>query len=306
MPLRYDHFVFNGVTMKFSFLPDDKSFEFSSIKIAPVSKFDDVLKGFYQSVHVSNGWFYGPEQELKKSPTENTKFKNRGPINCVPFFKIDPTHEITSNSCTDEHLRFLILSYGFLQGLYLTPEGYSYLGRTAYKPGKLNGLLMSGNDYANGMETINKFYTSSNLEQRNQMFACIHWFLLGQSHHFEWDQFEAQYKVLDGLYNLAGVKAKYHAGRPVELAKKYNLKLPLWAELDSTGKRSTLSIQRNELFHEAKYGGHPIGYSYPEENYSLEFVSFNTKLIAATLGIDTPYLSADPTNRDYWAWDIKA
>ncbi|HWR29657.1 MAG TPA: hypothetical protein VN631_07470, partial [Negativicutes bacterium] len=91
----------------------------------------------------------------------------------------------------------------------------------------------------------------------------------------------------------------------VVLANKYNIKLPSWAELDSTGRQSKLSKQRNELVHEAKYGGHPIGYSYPGENYSLEFTSFNTKLISAALGINTPYLAAEPDNRAEWGWDIK-
>jgi hypothetical protein len=156
------------------------------------------------------------------------------------------------------------------------------------------------------MEKISRFYQKANQEDRKQAFAALHWFLVGQSYTFEWDQFEAQYKVLDGIYKLSKVNAKTHAGRPVELAKKYHDKgiiLPKWAELDSEGKRA-LSILRNELVHEAKYGGHPIGYAYPTENYPLEFVSFNTKLICAVLGINTPYLKADPGDRQRWAWDI--
>lgn len=290
--------------MKFGFLTDRKSFECNGFKVAPVSELDDVLERFYESVHVSNGWLYGPEEYDKKSSMENKKFKNRGPINCSSFFRVNPTHEIVANTYNDDHLRFLILGYGFLQGLYLTPEGYSYLGRTAYDPGKLNGLLLLGDDYVNGMECINEYYISSSPEDRNQMFSSIHWYLIGQAYHFDWDRFDAQYKVLDGLYKLSGIRANTHASRPVELAKKYNLKLPLWAKLDPTGKQSKLSKQRNELVHEAKYGGHPIGYSYPDENYSLEFTSFNTKLIAAVLGINTPYLAAEPNNRQYWGWDI--
>lgn len=291
--------------MKFGFLIDKTSFECSCFRVAPLSEFDCVMEEFYQSAHVSNGWFYGPEQELKKTTNESRKFKERGPINCLSFFRISTTHEITSNACSEEHLRFLILGYSFLQGVYLTPEGYLNLGRTAYKPGKLNGLRLSGDDYVNGMEAINQFYLSNNCEVRKQMFASIHWHLIGQSYYFDWDRFDSQYKTLDGLYNISGVKAAFHAGRPVELARKYNLKLPSWAKLDSTGKKSVLSTQRNELVHEATYGGNPIGFSYPDENYSLELTSFNTKLIAAMLGIDTPYLSAEPDNRDYWGWDIK-
>lgn len=291
--------------MKFGFLTDRKSFDCNGFKITTAPEFDDVLEEFYQSMHVSNGWFYGPEEELKKSSAENDTFKDRGPINCSSFFRIKPTHQIIANGYDDNHLRFLILGYGFLQGLYLTPEGYLYLGRTAYDPGKLNGLLLLRDDYVTGMECINRFYMSSSSEEQSQMFASIHWYLVGQGYPFDWDRFDAQYKVLDGLYKLSGSSANNHASRPVLLAEKYGIKLPSWAKLDSTGKQSKLSKQRNELVHEAKYDGHPIGYSYPDENYSLEFTSFNTKLIAAALGIKTPYLAAEPTDREFWGWNIE-
>lgn len=291
--------------LRFGFLIDKKAFECSDFSVAPVSDYADVVDAFYDTVCVSKGWIYGPEQELKKTSEENRLFKRRGPIVPSSFYTLSPTHQITSDNDDDEHLRFLVLGYGFLQGLYLTPENYSYLGRVPYEPGKLNGLLLSGNDYVNGMERINDFYKSSAPEARKQMFASLHWFLAGQSYEFEWDRFDAQYKVLDGLYKLSGVKAKSHADRPVELSKNYDLVLPKWAELDINGRGSELSRHRNELVHEAKYGGHPIGYAYPSESYSLEFVSFNTKLLAAALGITTPYLKADPANRCQWGWDIK-
>lgn len=291
--------------MKFGFLIDKKSFECSRFRVLPISDFDRTIEEFYQSAHVSNGWLYGPERQLTRTTFEDRKFSQRGPVNCLSFFSISPTHEIISNTYTEEHLRFLILGYSFLQGLYLTPEGYLNLGRTAYQPGKLNGLRLSGDDYVNGMEAIDKFYLSNNNEVRNQMFSSIHWHLIGQSYHFDWDKFDSQYKALDGLFRISGIKANVHAERPVLLAKKYSLKLPSWAKLDSTGKESALSKQRNELVHEAKYGGKPIGFSYPYENYALELTSFNTKLVAAMLGIDAPYLTADPEDRNYWGWAIK-
>ena len=278
--------------MKFGFLIDKKEFSCSDFSFETVDKFDEIMNSFYEYVQVSNGWIYGPEKELNKSSREKEKFKQPGSIVRDSFYRMSATHEINTNITDKEHLRFLILGYGFLQGLYLTPEGYSYLGRIPYEPGKLNGLLLMKDDYVIGMEIINDYYKSSSEEGRNQMFACIHWFSIGQSFSFEWDRFDAQYKVLDGIYRLSGITDVPHASRPVELANKYNIKLPKWAELDSTGKKSQLSIHRNELVHEAKYGGHPIGYSYPSENYSLEFTSFNTKLIAAALGINTPYLQA--------------
>jgi hypothetical protein len=296
--------------MKFGFLIDSKAFVCDGFKIAPVLEFNSVLKNFYKSACVSKGWFYGPKTELSKSSAEKKEFEANAPIVHKSFFQMNSTHQITATKdYSDHHLRFLILGYGFLQGLYLTPEGYSYLGRTAYKPTKLNGLSLISDNYINGMECINQFYIDSNEEKRNQIFACIHWYLIGQSYQFSWDKFDAQYKVLDGIFNFSELQnnPKYisHPNRPVKLAEKYGLILPLWAELD-TNKKSKLSKLRNDLVHEAKYGGHPIGYLYPEENYNLEFRSFNTKLIAAALGIETPYLRTEPNNRLLGSWNIKS
>lgn len=291
--------------MKFGFLIDKKEFECSDFSIVTVDDYDKVMDLFYEFVRVSNGWIYGPEKELNQTSREKEKFKQPGPVICDSFYRMSAAHEIKSSITDGDHLRFLILGYGYLQGLYLTPEGYSYLGRVPYESGKLNGLLLSGDDYINGMEVINNYYKSSTMLERNQMFACIHWFSVGQTSMFEWDRFDAQYKVMDGIYKLSGINAPNHASRPVELANRYDIILPEWAELDSSGNRSQLSNHRNKLVHEAKYGGHAIGYSYPSENYSLEFTSFNAKLIASALGIDAPYLKADPTNREPWGWDIK-
>lgn len=300
--------------MKFGFLIDPKAFECNGFKIAPVMEFESILKDFYKTARVSKGWFYGPKIELSKSDDEKKKFAAVTVVANDSFFRMNPTHEIISTEdYSDDHLKFLILSYGFLQGLYLTPEGYSYLGYTAYEPSTLNGVGLFGDDYVNGMERINQFYINSDTERRNQMFACIHWYLISQSYEFAWDKFDAQYKVMDGVWSLSGIaeenkknKRNYirHPERPVKLAGKYDLKLPNWVKLDRDGK-SKLSRQRNELVHEAKYDGHPIGYSYPDENYNLQFRSFNTKLLAAVLGIDTPYLRAEPNFRIKAAWSIK-
>lgn len=300
--------------MKFGFLIDSTAFECNGFKIDPVLEFDSVLKNFYRTARVSKGWFYGTEMKLTKSANEEDKFKADAAVVNSSFFYISPTHEITSiEDYHDDHLRFLILGYGFLQGLYLTPEGYLYLGRTAYELSKLNGVGLFSDDYVNGMETINRFYINSSYKQRNQMFACIHWYLISQSYEFAWDKFDAQYKVMDGIWSISGIaeenkrnKRNYipHPERPMKLAEKYDLKLPKWVELNEDGK-SELSKQRNELVHEAKYGGHPIGYAYPNENYNLEFRSFNTKLIAAALGINTSYLQAEPNFRIKGSWSIR-
>lgn len=290
--------------MNFGFLVDKKEILCQDFRVSPLPDIDDTLTKFHEGINVSKGWIYGPEVELSKSFMEQKKFKLRGPIKCDNYHGLKPTHEIIMSNPDDEHLRFLILAYGFLQGVYLIPEGNLYFNRTPYERGKLNGLLLSGDDYVNGMEQIHYFYLNAKPKDRKQTFAILHWFLIGQSHEFPWEIFDSQYKVLDGIYKLSNVKAPNHASRPVKLAEKYGITIPSWAELRESKKESTLSVLRNELVHEAKYAGEPIGYAHPKDNYTLEFVSFNTKLICAVLGLKTPYLKMNPDCREFHGWDI--
>ena len=297
--------------MKFGFLMSSKRTEAEGIVIAPVPEFSETIADFYETARVSNGWVYGPELEKPKSAEEKSRFRNRDPKITEPFFRLSSTHEITSKDLDDDQLKFIVLAYGFLNGLYLTPENYACLRKAPYQEGKLTHLVLVGNDHEIGIRKIRQFVLNGGKEKMDAMRAILHWFLVGQSYEFEWDRFDAQYKVLDGIFRLSGLPDKEHAQRPVDLVKhcaRYGIILPAWAKIDTskgTKPISKLSRMRNDLFHEAIYADMPIGYSYPEENYDLELVSFNLKLIAALFEIDTPYLRSATNDRQYWAWDMK-
>jgi hypothetical protein len=156
------------------------------------------------------------------------------------------------------------------------------------------------------MMRFSSFYDAANNEDRKQMFAILHWFLVGQSYKYAWDRFDAQYKVLDGLYRLSKLGYCQHALRPLKLAQKYNIVVPNWAqETTVCGKKtSRIAILRNELVHEAMFAGDPIGYAYPKENFYIEFAAFNVKLVASAIRLATPYLKADPNSRGVYLWDL--
>lgn len=275
--------------------------------IAPLPEFDEIIRNFYETASVSNGWIYGPEREEPKSAEEENRFKNTAPKIAQPFFRLPSTHEITSTDLDDDQLKFVMLAYGFLNGLFLTPENYACLQKAPYQEGKLSRLVLGRSDYEIGIRKIRQFLLNSGKEKVHAMRAILHWFLAGQSYEFEWDRFDAQYKVLDGIYAVSGISSPFHARRPVDLVAhfaRYKIILPDWCKIDKP-KSSKVSRMRNDLFHEAIYAGMPLGYAYPDENYDLEFVSFNVKLIAALLEIDAPYLGAQPDDNQYWAWDMK-
>jgi len=297
--------------MKFGFLMSSKRVKAEGIMIAPLPEFSEIINDFYETARISEGWVYGPELEKRKTTEEKTRFKSAAPKITEPFFRLPSTHEIRSKDLDDDQLKFVVLAYGFLNGLYLTPEGYACIRKVPYQEGKLSRLLLVKGDHEIGVRKIRQFLLNSNKQQVNSMRAILHWFLVGQSYEFEWDRFDAQYKVLDGIFKLASISSDSHAERPVELVKHwghYGIILPDWAKIDAPEGRkpkSKLSRMRNDLYHEAIYAGTPIGYSYPEENYDLELVSFNVKFIAALFEIDTPYLRSAPNDRQYWAWDMK-
>uniref|UniRef100_UPI0023620E2B hypothetical protein n=1 Tax=Vibrio parahaemolyticus TaxID=670 RepID=UPI0023620E2B len=116
------------------------------------------------------------------------------------------------------------------------------------------------------------------------------------------DRFEAQYKVLDGLFKLSGVSGCNHGLRPNKLAEEYNVQIPTWAEV--IDGKSLLSRLRNDLAHEAIYAGKSIGYAHPKENYDIDFSSFNVELIASILGVKTNYLATSSQDRQRHLWHI--
>jgi len=291
--------------MEFEFLLDNRRFDVDGIEIKPRHDHEEIVRRFYETAYVGNGWVYPPLKTVSLTATESSKFKNQASKVTSNFFTVQPTHSITIHPHNEEKAKFLILSYGFLHGLYLSPAGYLCLNKIPYEEGKLTGVILVGNDHQKGMRAFNFYYDRSYPEERKQMFAILHWLLIGQTYNFAWDRFDAQYKVLDGLYRTSGIKSDSHASRPVDLAAKYGVQLPDWAKLiNSKPKTSRLSIIRNELVHEAKYAGHPIGYEYPEENFGLEFVAFNLKLVAAVVGLNTKYLEAEPSNRCRYSWNF--
>ncbi|MEZ8231133.1 hypothetical protein AB6C58_20375 [Vibrio splendidus] len=289
--------------MKFGFLINKQKVTGDGFAIAPLEEIDAIIETFYNTTSVSHGWIYGPERELTKSHTEKKKFSTRAPITCSSYYSMPPTHQVTT-SCDDVELsRFLILGYGFLNGIYLSPEGNLYLDRVPYECGKLTGLVLVGKDRQLGMQQIASFYRGASPQDRKLAFSILHWFLLGQTHRYPWEKFDSQYKVLDGVFRLSKLKSSSHAERPVVLAKEFGVTLPSWAKL-ITPRSSRLSDIRNELAHEARFDGEPIGYAHPKENFGVEFSSFNIKLICGVLGIKSEYLREKPGCIEYCAWNI--
>ncbi len=296
--------------MLFGFLINNENILFDDVEIKPLPDIQDKIDRFYENVSVSNGFIYPPLQELDKTKEEERKFASKTMVNSA-FYTLESTHSISKSNYDEEKIKFLILAYGFLHGVYLRPDGYLCIKKTPYEPGKLTGVLPPNvDDCIKGMKAFSLFYDRSINEQRKLLFSIIHWFLLGQCYEYEWDRFSAQYLVLDSIFNLSGLNAS-HAERPQILANSYRIAVPNWAITRSVVKNNrnvqtcTLADIRNDLFHEAKYAGEPIGYAYPEENFDLEFARFNLQLIISILGLSSNILRSSVRQRGTDVWNFQ-
>lgn len=251
---------------------------------------------------LADGWVYRPLDAPRGTTT---------PL--IPSLRIElpVTHQIQLKpSDAGEAVEdFAILVFGWLLGLHLVPEGFGHLNKVAVEQGKLVDFAPNTRDIPRILDgAVDFFATRKKSKSSSGMYGAIHWYLVSQSQEHFHQQIFGQYMVLDALFHVHtyGVKSKvFHAQRINHLAEAYGIALPPWAEIDGDG-RSQLSIARNEYFHEAKFGGAPIGHAFPPiwGNLLNEFPAFNSRLIAAMLGAKGPYSRSSTQTRQRFILDL--
>ena len=125
-------------------------------------------------------------------------------------------------------------------------------------------------------------------------YAAIHWFLFGQSYSHVFEKFDAQYRVLDCCYKISTElnhinRARYHAERIEKLCTYYDIFLPNWAK--SKDGKSTLSELRNNLIHEAKYAGEPVGLNSDDKQLWFNLKLINERILLSILGVKSKMFS---------------
>ena len=175
-----------------------------------------------------------------------------------------------------------------------------------------NDLLAIPKHVSRAIELATEFWVSnSDPEIRQRMFGAMHWHLFGQSYAHTFEQFTAQYTVLDTCFaihkSLTGKTGKVmHGDRPKLLCTTYNLTVPHWAEQDLNTGKVPIAELRHALIHEGRYGNAPTGFdpitSIP--GVVRELTVFNTRLILALLGIKNEYTRSPVYTRDVWDFKL--
>jgi hypothetical protein len=294
--------------MKFGWFPKRHSYKTSTISINPLPEFEDSVSVVRESGYVHEGWFCVPLEA-----GHDTSEKPHAPVP-MPWFSLPLTHLIQYQSAeaSSKLSEFLITVFGWSQGLLLQPEGWGHFYRVALEPGKLTDFILFELDVPRLLDLAEVFWHSHQVDGvAAKMFGAIHWFLFSQSYRQYFERFMMQYIVLDTIYKIqeciTGIirKSSTHAKRIETLANSLMVPLPTWGNVDSTGK-SEISRLRNDLFHEARFGGAPIGFEFPAMHGKvlLQLKAFNCRLIAALLGAKGNYSRSSSQTRQVHRFSI--
>ncbi len=292
--------------MQFGWIPKQNTIESSSYVIEILPDFEDAVQSVRESGYVQDGWFYVPMQENQNGSSESF-----APVP-MPWFSLPYTHKIECRnvSVPPELLHFIITVFGWTQGLWLQPEEWGHLSRVAIDPGKLTDFIIFKQDIPRVIDLADAFWNRHRADGiAATLFGAIHWFLISQSYHQYFERFMMQYIVLDTIYkvqaSISGRKCNRHAMRTEYLSHSLDVPLPSWGIVNSDSK-SELSVIRNDLFHEAKFGGVPIGFGFPSTsgNILVSLQSFNSRLIAALLGATGKYSRSSSETRQRYKFSI--
>ncbi|SIQ03843.1 hypothetical protein [Halanaerobium kushneri] len=280
--------------IEFGFLNESKIYSSDLMEIIPLDDITEKYEFLKENFYIENSWLYPPIGYDKKNK----------PTKCVSWFALPNSHKLLLKSKfkkNNELQKFIPTIFGFLKGLQMYRDGWGHYYKTPIKEGKLISFYCNDKELCKIIDKIIFLYQKdSNIFK--SYAAAIHWFLFGQSYKYEFEKFDAQYKVLDCCYNIATKitdidKAKTHAQRIENLCLYYNIYLPDWARVKNG--RSTLSELRNNLIHEAKFAGEPIGVSSDEENLYFNLQLINERILLSIPGVRSEMFSTGLTRFPY-------
>ncbi len=282
--------------MNFGWLKDNNEYETGSLLISALPSYQQAIKEVESSALQDGNWFY--------PLYVNNKLVDR--------FQLPLTHKITHKSKieSNDFLEFMLFYFGWLNGQRLNPEGWGHLTKTSIKPGSLTDFRINKTEMPKLLILAEIYWAinQTNKELIVLMSSALHWYLFAHSYERYFEKFMAQYMVIDTLCKIASLqlnkKLPNHTERIQFLANEINLHCPTWGVVN--GKSSAISEIRNQLFHESRFSGSPIGFSYSKFPIDIltQLEAFNCRLIAALIGAKGIYSKSSCETMQYHSFDV--
>jgi len=292
--------------MKFGFLARHLSLASTQWQVEVLPEFGEALAAVKDSQSADSDWFWPPTTVER-------------PIRPAGWFELPTTHRLSLDGIDAgidpgeaDHLAvFLIALLGFLFGLELLPEHWRHSRRVALTPHKLTDLSPTDGAVVRILDFALRRWLAEPLF-RERFLGLVRWHALSLTTDEPHELFAAQYMLFDACWKIRelrvlGADSHPHAERITVLAKECGVPVPSNWQLELR-KNSPFVQARNELFHEAKWRGQPIGFvdttpggslQWRQRNNSfhLELAWFNMRIILALLGDNSPQLSSPIAGR---------
>lgn len=267
-----------------------------TFEIRPLNSFDRAVEVVKESARMGPAWFYPP---IVTSSTEGVDVP-------VERFALPSTHLLVTpgRPYDEDYGAFAVIVLGFLLGLRFTIEGTGHLRPTPWKRGTLVGFVPTGKELLACLHKATTFWDSNTAEVRRLMFGAVHWHLTAQSYDHQYERFAWAYTVMDNLHRVAwhtspAYKAKIpnakgqHGERPKALAAVFGSPLPK-PFTDPAGAADNVAVlvaMRNELVHEGRWAGEPLGYAADGKGHDIimHLDHFCAQVILGVLDIDCRY-----------------
>ena len=290
--------------MNFGWLNDKSVYKANSIEIKPLASIDNAISEVTNSSQHDGIWYYPPivYKTNKSSPRVVTD-----------RFELSLTHQIVQINQTQdqEFLKFMIVFFGWLNGVRLNPVGWGNLIKTPIKQGELSDF--SKPKHSDVIKNLNKAEVFWNAHQQdnlaNLMLGALNWYSFTQSYERIFERFMGQYSVFDTLYRIVAIKLGLtkdvsHSKRFCYVSNNLQLVCPSWAQFKNND--TEISIIRNALIHESMFAGQPVGFtaSSDQSDILLDLMAFNCKVIAALIGAEGQYTRASCETKQLQAFDI--
>ncbi len=187
--------------LKFGFLREEDQINWSSGVIEPLPECRSTIAAIDASGRICDGWLYPPLVDAIGEPPMGMPH----PKVHAKVFELASTHRIsvTSGPQETDYINFIIGLFGLLKGLKLVPEGWFHFYRVPTQCCKLNDFRIDNLSIVKTLELGTEFWLHNNHpEVRQGIFGAIHWHLFGQLYEHPFEQFNAQYIVLDSCFAL--------------------------------------------------------------------------------------------------------
>ena len=239
-----------------------------------------------------DGYLYPPLVHTRSGfPNEKSRKVPRSDRPAL-LHRLPPTHLLRLDVPPDDHLRlgmagFFMHFAGFLYGYRCQFHDWWVDNRVPLKPQTDRQVRQADADLC----FIRAFEKWQSWGEREQVLATNALFLHSRAPGYEWpwERFQAEYQILDALFALVKptikTKAVTHSNRIEVLCIEYGL------AFEPTFVRRIVDA-RNELIHEALWGGENPLSSQGDVRFPLTVHRLTDRLLLAIIGVSGTYIGS--------------